>query len=67
MPNVTEPLRANNSIAGLMDRILTIGGGCASAVLIASTQHPAIGACVMATCVGTQIPKAVIDLIRTQA
>ncbi|MEU7769330.1 hypothetical protein AB0B25_30160 [Nocardia sp. NPDC049190] len=67
MPNVTEPVRANNSIAGLMDRILTIGGGCVSALLIAGTQHPVIGACVRATCVGTQIPKVVIDLIRMQA
>lgn len=67
MPNVTEPLRTNNSVMGLIDRLITIGGGCASAVLITSTEHPGIGACIMAACVGTQIPKAVLDIFRTQA
>ncbi|UAK36148.1 hypothetical protein K8O92_33255 (plasmid) [Nocardia asteroides] len=52
---------------GLIDRLITIGGGCASAVLITSTEHPGIGACIMAACVGTQIPKAVLDIFRTQA
>ncbi|MBF6209261.1 hypothetical protein IU483_35220 [Streptomyces gardneri] len=51
---------------GLFDRLITIGGGCISAVLIAGTDHPGIGACIMATCVGTQIPKVVMDLFRSQ-